>query len=171
MTLAPDGEEGEAMTLERLDETHQAALVDLESRAGSGMSESQLAMALSDPQATVLGIWREPESGENASLLGYAWLARQPFDAELLALGVAPDARRWGLGRLLLQALVETASRWGSERLLLEVRATNAAAIALYRQGGFSIDGRRKGYYPPVPPQTAREDALLMSRLVSPVVD
>jgi len=39
--------------------------------------------------------------------------------------------------------------------VLLEVRASNAAAQALYTAAGFVADGRRPGYYPD------GEDALL----------
>jgi ribosomal protein S18 acetylase RimI-like enzyme len=43
-----------------------------------------------------------------------------------------------GIGTSLLRALLDATSRNGIERVELRVRATNAAAIALYRKCGFT---------------------------------
>lgn len=56
-------------------------------------------------------------------------------------------------GQNEIQAYIRT---WG--QALLEVRASNAPAIALYRERlGFTVVGRRRGYY------AQGEDALLMA--------
>lgn len=90
-------------------------------------------------------------------VLGCAVLRELLDEAELLNILVSPDARRQGIGRLLLHALVATL---GQARCLhLEVRAGNAPAIALYEGAGFVPVGCRRGYYPAV---NGREDALLM---------
>ncbi|MCE8022573.1 MULTISPECIES: ribosomal protein S18-alanine N-acetyltransferase [Halomonadaceae] len=135
-------------------------LAALERQQPRHWSAGQLQAALEDRDCCVLGI--EVES----ALIGHAVVARLPFEAELQAMLVAPAMRRRGLAAALLEAVVEQCRRWGSERLLLEVRAGNVAAIALYRRAGFSEDGRRRGYYPPLDEaaDAAREDALLMSR-------
>ncbi|EPC01786.1 hypothetical protein L861_21410 [Litchfieldella anticariensis FP35 = DSM 16096] len=145
--------------LYRLGMLHLALVVEVE-QAGQPYpwSSSQLTAALSDPQASVWGA-RDTQG----TLLGFAVLCRLPFDAELQAITVVPDARRQGIGQLLLTRMCEEASDWGSERLLLEVRASNKAAIALYRRLAFEVDGRRRGYYPSED-GGKREDALLMSR-------
>lgn len=137
-------------------------LTALEEQAQSGASAPQLLEALACQDTCVLGYWQ----GEQ--LQGYAILARLPFEAELQAIGVHPTCRRSGAGGGLMDAVIATAKRWASERLLLEVRAGNNSAIRLYQRCGFHEDGRRKGYYPPLPSQAAagREDALLMSRLL-----
>jgi len=96
-------------------------------------------------------------------LMGYALVAKLPFDAELQAIGVLPDCQGQGIGQRLLNKVVAVAKQWQAERLLLEVRAGNQRAIALYQQAGFGEDGRRKEYYPAVKGTTGREDALLMS--------
>lgn len=166
----------------RLTEADLPALVALEEAQGwpMGGSESSLGAALADPAAAVFGLMERNAPAEQGGLVGYAVAARLPFEAELQALLVSEARRGQGLARELLAAVVDQARCWGSERLLLEVRAGNAAAIALYRRGGFQEDGRRRGYYPPLPgtgqsPETtpprqggaagsaAREDALLMS--------
>lgn len=71
-----------------------------------------------------------------------------------------PGHRRRGLARRLLQAALEVLHEEGASCCLLEVRASNVAALALYRNCGFVEDGRRRGYYPL---ENGREDAILMS--------
>ncbi|WP_253446198.1 GNAT family N-acetyltransferase [Halomonas sp. Y3] len=172
---------GKRPMLVRLTEADLPALVALEEAQGwpMGGSESSLGAALADPAAAVFGLMERNAPVEQGGLVGYAVAARLPFEAELQALLVSEVRRGQGLALKLLAAVVDQARGWGSERLLLEVRAGNAAAIALYRRGGFQEDGRRRGYYPPLPgtgqsPETtpprqggaaagAREDALLMS--------
>jgi ribosomal-protein-alanine N-acetyltransferase len=77
---------------------------------------------------------------------------------EIQNIGVAVERQRSGLGRRLLEIALTTARRAGARRCLLEVRESNHAARALYAGCGFTVDGRRKGYY-----GGGREDALLMS--------
>lgn len=142
----------------RLGPADLVALSSLEQAASAGpWTQTQLQAALADPDTRVFGIEHE------TCLAGHAVVVRLPFDAELQAILVAREARRQGVARRLLAAVIEQAQGWGSERLLLEVRAGNEAALALYRRAGFGEDGRRRGYYPA---RTAgqREDALLMSR-------
>jgi ribosomal-protein-alanine N-acetyltransferase len=79
-------------------------------------------------------------------------------EAELLNMAVASGATRQGIGSALVRALLESSVDAGATRILLEVRASNAAAIALYKKCAFLQDGLRKNYYSdPV------EDALLFS--------
>ena len=59
-------------------------------------------------------------------------------------------------------ALVGVARARGATRAFLEVRATNSAAIALYREAGFRETGRRTRYY------ADGDDALLMSARLGP---
>ena len=76
-------------------------------------------------------------------------LARVAADeAEVLTLGVAPGARRAGLGRLLLRAAMAGAASRGAVSMVLEVAAGNAPAQALYAAAGFAAVGRRRRYYP-----------------------
>lgn len=141
---------------------HLTQLVALEQQAQSGTAKSQMLEALGSQDTCVLGGW------QGDVLVGYAIVARLPFEAELQAIGVLPEQRRNGAGLALMDAVLATARGWSSERLLLEVRVGNLGAIRLYQRSGFSEDGRRKGYYPPLPTQAAagREDALLMSQVL-----
>ncbi|MEM1342501.1 MAG: GNAT family N-acetyltransferase, partial [Pseudomonadota bacterium] len=81
-----------------------------------------------------------------------------PGEAEILTLAVQPEARRQGLGRLLVQELIAQAT--GAERVFLEVAESNQAARALYAACGFEEIGRRPGYY--AYSDGGAEDALVM---------
>jgi len=78
-------------------------------------------------------------------------------ELEILDLLVVEEARRRGIGRSLLAALLAQAGEEGITRVLLEVRASNQAALALYFADGFVVEGRRARYYPD------GEDAFLMT--------
>ena len=84
-------------------------------------------------------------------LSGYAGLMspRGASDADIQTIAVAPDARRRGLGRTLMQAQIAEAVARGARRLFLEVRADNPGAQALYENLGFLPIGVRRGYYQP----------------------
>jgi ribosomal-protein-alanine N-acetyltransferase len=79
-------------------------------------------------------------------------------EVEILLVAVAAPARRRGAGFALVAAALAEAARRGATTAHLEVRASNAAAIALYERLGFVAVGRRPRYY------DAAEDAVLMSR-------
>jgi ribosomal protein S18 acetylase RimI-like enzyme len=69
-------------------------------------------------------------------------------EAELLRVAVDPAHRGGGLGRRLLEACQQELAEEGLVNLFLEVRASNAAAIALYRACGWKACGLRPRYYP-----------------------
>jgi diaminopimelate decarboxylase len=59
-----------------------------------------------------------------------------------LAIAVAPDERRRGVGSALMAAAVGWARAVGVDKLMLSVYPDNRAAIALYRRFGFVEEGR-----------------------------
>lgn len=67
--------------------------------------------------------------------------------AEILTLATHPEARRSGLGRMLLAETVTALRDKQVTELFLEVAEDNLAARALYKRAGFSAIGRRPGYY------------------------
>ncbi|MBW3661940.1 MAG: ribosomal protein S18-alanine N-acetyltransferase [Actinobacteria bacterium] len=85
---------------------------------------------------------------EGDRLVGFGGLHIGPDEADVLTLVVAPEQRRRGIGRLLVERLADEAVTRGATSLILEVAATNHAAEALYRSVGFTDVGRRPGYYP-----------------------
>lgn len=101
----------------------------------------------------------QDDAAPRPALLGYAglWVGDGRGDADLLTIATAPAARRRGVARLMLRELIGRARAAGCGALLLEVRASNAAAQALYVSEGFVRIGMRRRYYTaPV------EDALVM---------
>lgn len=86
-------------------------------------------------------------AGDTALPAGFALCRTVLDEAELLLIGVLPAARRQGIGRALLDAVLRDARGQGVSRLHLEVRHDNAAALGLYESAGFQVSGRRSGYY------------------------
>lgn len=77
----------------------------------------------------------------------YASLSVGGDVADLRRIAVVSAARRHGVARELLSALVGRAAERGAARILLEVADGNAAAIALYESFGFATISRRSRYY------------------------
>ena len=77
-------------------------------------------------------------------------------EGHVVQVAVALAHRGRGYGRMLGQALTQYAANLGVSYLTLEVRASNQAAIRLYRSLGFLQVSVRKGYY------ENGEDGLLM---------
>lgn len=67
--------------------------------------------------------------------------------ARLYSLATAPGARGRGVGTSLVQAGARCAIERGCDRLRLEVRATNDAAITLYKRAGFLGVDQLPDYY------------------------
>lgn len=79
---------------------------------------------------------------------GFAIATLAGGEGDLLFIGVAPEMRRAGMARALLEALLDRAREAGLERLLLEVAENNAPARTLYDRAGFRAIARRPAYYP-----------------------
>jgi ribosomal-protein-alanine N-acetyltransferase len=76
-------------------------------------------------------------------------------ECELLNMAVAPERRRRGCGKALLEHVLECQPGiW-----FLEVRASNVSAQALYSSLGFHRSGLRRDYY-----RSPAEDAIEMSK-------
>ncbi len=91
----------------------------------------------------------------NGLLIGYGigWVVADEFHLGNLA--VARSLRGRGYGRRLLRHMLDEASGRGCRICSLEVRASNQAAIGLYRSFGFRAIALRSRYY-------GDEDALVM---------
>ena len=101
---------------------------------------------------------------EDGAVDGYAGLLapRGSGQADIQTIAVVPRARRHGLGRTLMLALLNEARRREATEVFLEVRADNPGAQALYTALGFAEIATRPKYYQP-----DGVDAVIM-RLVVP---
>jgi ribosomal-protein-alanine N-acetyltransferase len=81
-------------------------------------------------------------------------------EAEILTVGVAPWARRRGIGQALMTAAIGVARETGAQAMFLEVDVANDGAVALYKRLGFERAGLRRAYYDRGP--NGRADALVM---------
>ena len=85
---------------------------------------------------------------ENADqVAGYVVAIDAADEGEILNLAVAPQGRRRGLGRALVERVLDVLSERGARQIYLEVRESNAPARRLYAAHGFREVGRRKEYY------------------------
>lgn len=84
---------------------------------------------------------------------------RQTLDeAEIITIGVAPDARRTGIAAAMLGIIEADLKKSGTKHIFLEVAADNAPARALYEQNGYVQIGVRPKYYDGVDAITMRKD-------------
>ena len=66
----------------------------------------------------------------------FSEIARNPGEAEVRALAVAPHEQRRGAGRALVAAVIERAAVRGAYRLLVSTQAAMTTAEHLYRLAG-----------------------------------
>ncbi len=79
-------------------------------------------------------------------------------EGHITNVAVAKAHRRKGVARALIEHFIDIARVENLEFMTLEVRASNDAAISLYKSFGFTQVGVRKKYYENV------EDALLLTK-------
>jgi ribosomal-protein-alanine N-acetyltransferase len=100
------------------------------------------------------------EDGSSA-LAGFLVARHLPPEWELENIVVAPELRRTGIGKKLMDALVVQARQTTGTAIFLEVRESNTAARRLYEKLEFRETGRRKVYY-----TNPSEDAILYSKIL-----
>jgi len=113
----------------------------------------QIHDALASPSACLM--CHDDASGALAGFVLGRRVDRDVVEVDLVA--VAPERRRAGIGRALLEELIAAERDGGVTEFRLELAASNAAALALYSAVGFVVVGRRARYYPD------GEDALLLT--------
>ncbi|RIX49609.1 MAG: GNAT family N-acetyltransferase [Rhodocyclales bacterium GT-UBC] len=64
-----------------------------------------------------------------------------------LGMGVLPQMRGQGIGHRLIERALDKALKKGIYRVELNVRSDNTAAISLYQQFGFQIEGQQRAAY------------------------
>ena len=78
-------------------------------------------------------------------------------EAEIITIGVAPDARRNGIAETMLILMEQELKKQRVVNVFLEVSKVNYPAIKLYEKMGFSVAGNRPKYYNGV-------DAIIMKK-------
>jgi ribosomal-protein-alanine N-acetyltransferase len=96
-------------------------------------------------------------------LVGYVVALAAGTEADIADLAVAIDARRRGIGRMLLERVIAELGDEGVRSVYLEVRESNRGARAMYEAGSFEAVGVRRRYY-----RQPVEDALILRRVIGP---
>ena len=76
----------------------------------------------------------------------------------VISIAVLPEHQREGIGYALMQEAMEAMINYKARECYLEVRASNVAAVSLYRKMGFEVARTIGGYY------ADGEDAYVMAR-------
>jgi [ribosomal protein S18]-alanine N-acetyltransferase len=88
---------------------------------------------------------------DDGVLAGFAMaqesMIRKSRGGHIVTIDVAPDFRRRGIGRLLMERIEKRQRAEGSGWLRLEVAVNNSAAYEFYLQLGFTAIGQIPDYY------------------------
>ena len=140
--------------IQLMNESHVEQVAALEKICFSEpWSENSVRHELTNP----LSLWLVAVDGEK--VLGYVGSQTVMGEADMMNVAVDPSARRCGIGRELVEALVLALKEKNAYCLTLEVRASNEPAKTLYAKLGFSQVGRRPNYY-----RNPKEDALILRK-------
>ncbi|MBV7363490.1 ribosomal protein S18-alanine N-acetyltransferase [Actinomycetaceae bacterium TAE3-ERU4] len=115
-------------------------------------SAAMLADELNGPFRIYVGVFDHTDT-----MVGYAGSMYSPDSAEIMTIGVVPEARGKGLGKAMTAALVSAARVLQVDSIFLECRDSNAVARSLYEELGFAEIDRRARYY-----HNPTEDAVIM---------
>jgi tRNA threonylcarbamoyl adenosine modification protein YeaZ/ribosomal-protein-alanine acetyltransferase len=93
------------------------------------------------------------------SVIGFAGVVYIAGEGEVNRVAVHPLYRGRGIAGHMMDMLLADADEKDTASITLEVREANRSAISLYKNHGFSVEGKREGYY-----AHTGENALLMRR-------
>ncbi|MDR2413018.1 MAG: GNAT family N-acetyltransferase [Rickettsiales bacterium] len=94
-------------------------------------------------------------AGENGFIV---WRAAAG-EAEIITIGVHPDARRTGIAAAMLAIAESEIKKSGASKIFLEVAADNMPARRLYEKHGFRQIAARQKYYDGI-------DAIVMEKIL-----
>ena len=94
---------------------------------------------------------------EGTEVIGMCGLYLGMFEGSISNVAVKKEYRERGIAKILLKNALEYGKERGVNEFTLEVRASNVAAIALYKSAGFCNEGIRKNFY-----SHPTEDAMIM---------
>lgn len=147
--IAPqDWRRWRAVRLRALREDAPAFACSAHAWLDGGDTEQRWRERIAAPGALFLAV---DDEGSDVAMIGLT-----PGDeAELISMWVAPEARRSGVGRVLVDAVLDEV---GPRPIRLRVMADNAEAIAFYADCGFVLTGQAPD----------DEGTLTMRRVASP---
>jgi N-terminal acetyltransferase B complex catalytic subunit len=100
-----------------------------------------------------------------AEILGFIVAETRGKSGHIITIDVVAEARRAGVGSVLLRDAEDQLLRAGARTVALETPVNNAAAIRFYKQKGYFVEKTVTGYY------SGQLDALVMAKeLARPVV-
>jgi ribosomal-protein-alanine N-acetyltransferase len=132
---------------------HVPSIIRIEREAFSDPWSEQAFLGLIESPLALLAV----AVGSDNQVVGYAAAAGIGGDGEILNVAVDGSARRMGIGGVLLDWAIGALRDQLVAKVFLEVRASNAAAIALYESRGFAQISTRRNYY-----RKPGEDAVVM---------
>jgi ribosomal-protein-alanine N-acetyltransferase len=142
------------MKYELMNESHTAQVAELEKACFSTpWSLRSITEELTNP----LSQWIV--AVEEQTVVGYVGSQSVMGEADMMNLAVDSAFRRKGIAEQLVLTLIEALKNRDVHSLTLEVRASNDAAISLYKKLEFSQVGRRPKYY-----ANPQEDALILRK-------
>lgn len=146
-----------AISIERIDPAHGDLLRDVRLRA---LREAPYAFgtryedAIQEPPGDWTAIARASSHGNSrayflaldrddeghVTTVGMVQARRRPpTDCLLFSMWVAPEVRRLGVGRALVQAVADWGAGWGARRVVLWVTNVNEGAQRFYKRIGFTM--------------------------------
>jgi len=100
-------------------------------------------------QHTSSATWIAEENGRMAGFAIAEWAERRGESrAYIQTIEVAPEARRRGVGRDLLDRIEGSSREAGAGSIWLHVEVENGSAIRLYEAQGYRCQGRKENFYP-----------------------
>lgn len=104
-----------------------------------------------------LAIYIVAVEDQDNKVIGYAGMWHVVTEGHITNIAVHKDYRNMGIGDALVKRLIDIANEKKMIGITLEVRPSNKAALKLYSNNGFKLEGIRKEYY-----EDNREDAYIM---------
>lgn len=143
--------------IRKMTEEDLQAVMDLEKASFKTPWSTELLRRELDHEWSTILLVEEPRPEGGLELLGLAifWIVHD--ELHVLNVATAPQHRRRGVGRVVMEEALSRARARGCSLATLEVRRSNEAAIQLYKSLGFRPVGVRPNYY-----VDEGEDAIVM---------
>jgi ribosomal-protein-alanine N-acetyltransferase len=153
----PPKEGAHPFVIRQMTQEDMPAVISLEKAAFKNPWSPELLRRELDHDWSTILLVEDPKPDGTKELLGLAifWIVQD--EVHVLNVATAPEHRRRGVGRAVMEELLARGKHRRCVLATLEVRRSNEAAIQLYRSFGFRTVGVRPNYY-----ADEKEDALVM---------